>query len=112
MDKAFWGKRIAAKLHSGEKHIDDTICSLMDLIRDVQEAQADMNVSAVATNAGLAKAMEAMSLLQEARTSLTASHRRFEQLGEQLGIRTTGYGGYKPPGAETEDEVAAREAVS
>lgn len=95
MEKALWGKRIADKLHAGEKQIDDAIRMAMDVIAEVQAAQGDMNVSAVATDSSIAKLVETLNSLQQARSNLVAGHRRLEKLGEGLGIRPVGIGAGK-----------------
>jgi flagellin-like hook-associated protein FlgL len=108
MEKALWGKRIADKIHAGENQIDEAIRSTMNIIAEVQSAQADMNVSAVATDPSIAKLVDALSALQQARTSLVAGHRRLEKLGETLDMRTVAWGVGKPLGLE-QDEVMASE---
>lgn len=91
MEKSLWAKRVIDKLHGGERNIDTAIRSLTELMNEVQDAQGDLNVSAVATNPSLAKIMEAMMSLQEARTHLTASHHRLDKLGKVLQMRTTSF---------------------
>ena len=105
MDQSLWAKRIADRIHTGEKNLDQCITSIMDVVVEIQKAQADLNVSAVSTNASLSKFMETLALLQDARTSTVTGHRRIEKLGEALGIRTTGVGFI--PGKVTDDEVEA-----
>lgn len=92
MEKEFWGKRVGNKFRAGEKQIDAAVVALMEVVSEVQQAQADLAVSAVATNPTLAKVMEAIMHLQEARTDMVSGHRRIEQLGNELGIRTTANG--------------------
>lgn len=104
MEKALWGKRIAGKIHAGEKNIDEAVRSLSELVAEIHSAQADMNVSAVSTDPSLAKVIEAMALLQQARTSLTTGHRRLEKLGDSLGIRAIGP--IVKPSAEYSEDVA------
>ena len=110
MDKSLWAKRVIDKLHGGERNIDIALRSLTELMNEVQDAQGDLNVSAVATNPSLAKIMEAMMSLQEARTHLTSGHRRLEQLGEALQIRTKAIGPAKMSTVE-EDFEAQRPAL-
>lgn len=114
MEKEFWGKRVGNKFRAGEKQIDASIAALMEVVSEVQQAQAELEVSAVASNPTLAKVMEAIMHLQEARTDMVSGHRRIEQLGNELGIRTTANAfGYK--GIDTAEPVQAvvapREAV-
>jgi hypothetical protein len=115
MEKALWGKRVVDKLYAGENNIDATIRSLSELMMEIQDAQADLNVSAVATNPVLSRVVEAMAALQQARTSLTNGHRRLEDLGKELGVRTTGYGvttqGKNSAEFAGEQPTAAREAI-
>jgi hypothetical protein len=102
VEKEFWGKRVENKLHAGEKQIDASIRALMELVTEVQDAQVEMKVSPVSTNATLTKVMECLMHLQEARTDITSAHRRVEQLGKDLGIRTTGVGYIKTNGSAAE----------
>lgn len=110
MDKSLWAKRIADRIHTGEKDLDQCITSMMEVVAEVQKAQADLNVSAVSTDSSLSKFMEALALLQQARSSTVAGHRRIEKLGEALNIRTTGFG-INPGKTMVQDDEQAPAAV-
>lgn len=110
MDKTLWAKRVTDKLHTGERNIDTTIRSLTELLTEMQDAQADLGLSAVSSNPALTKVMEAMMALQDARTHLTAGHHRLEKLGKAMQIRTTMQGVTKVTPAQDEDELIARRA--
>jgi hypothetical protein len=112
MDQSLWAKRIADRIHTGEQNLDQCIASMMDVVVEIQKAQADMDVSPVATNASLSKFMETLTLLQDARTATVAGHRRIEKLGDALGIRTTGVGfNYKGIDDGTEAAPSERRAA-
>jgi hypothetical protein len=108
MDKALWAKRVVDKLHTGERNIDTTIRSLTELLNELQDAQADLNISPVSSNPTLTKVMEAMMALQDARTHLTTGHRRLEQLGKAMQIRTVMYGPQTKIDGDVEEAAPGR----
>lgn len=94
MDKTLWAKRVMDRLHTGERDIDTALASLTKLLTEIQEAQNDLGVSAVATDPSISKVVDSIALLRDARSSLTAGHHRLEKLGKGLNIRM----GWSTPG--------------
>jgi len=113
MDKRLWAKRVADKLVTSEKKLDDAVQAVFELVAEINTAAGDMNVSAAHTNQSLVKVMETASRLQDARTSLISGHLRLDKLGKELDIRPTGIG-YQSPTAlapSGDAEIDAERAV-
>jgi hypothetical protein len=114
MERQLWVKRVADRLYAGEAKVDESMRAIMELVQEVQAAQADMNLSAVTVDGTLTKLVEGLSALQTARTALVGGHRRLEKTAHDLGLRTTGIGGdpvKPPPTVEDVDADLQRIAV-
>jgi hypothetical protein len=92
MEKQLWVKRIADRVKAGETKIDDAVRSVMELVQEVQAAQADMSISPIVTDAAMVKLMQSLTALQTARTAVVGGHKRLDKIADDMGMRTTGVG--------------------
>jgi hypothetical protein len=92
MERQLWVKRVGDRVKAGETKIDEAILSVMELVQEVQTAQADMSVSAIVSDPALAKLIEGLAALQTARTAIVGSHRRLDKIAGDLSLRTVGLG--------------------
>jgi hypothetical protein len=90
MEKELRVQRIATKVHAVERSIDDTLVLAAELMIEMRGASGEMNLAAEMTDSTFAKLVEAMSMLQTARTSMVSTHRRLDTIREALGLRTVG----------------------
>ncbi|HVM99580.1 MAG TPA: hypothetical protein VMT68_05130 [Caulobacteraceae bacterium] len=88
MDKVFVAKRIAAKLRGTEHAIDAAVVEATELMSDMIRGRIETNISAVATDAAMAKVAAAIAALSEARTAMVEAHAAADELRLRLGIRT------------------------
>jgi hypothetical protein len=88
MEKELRVQRIATKVHAVERSIDDTLVLAAELMIEMRGAAGEMNLAAEMTDSTFAKLVEAMSVLQTARTNMVSTHRRLDTIREALGLRT------------------------
>lgn len=88
MEKELRVQRIATKVHAVERSIDDTLVLAAELMIEMRGASGEMNLAAEMTDSTFAKLVEAMSVLQTARTNMVSTHRRLDTIREALGLRT------------------------
>jgi hypothetical protein len=88
VDKVFVAKRIAAKLRGTEASVDAAIVEATELMSDMIRGRIETKVSAVATDAAMAKVAAAIAALSEARTAMVEAHAAADELRLRMGIRT------------------------
>jgi hypothetical protein len=88
MEKELRVQRIATKVHAVERSIDDTLVLAAELMIEMRGAAGEMNLAAEMTDSTFAKLVEAMSVLQTARSNMVSTHRRLDTIREALGLRT------------------------
>ena len=88
MDKVFVAKRVATKLRATEAALDAALVEATELMGDMIRGRIETKVSAVATDATMAKVAAAISALSEARTAMVAAHSAADELRLRVGIRT------------------------
>ena len=88
MDKVFVAKRVATKLRATEAALDAALVEATELMGDMIRGRQETKVSAVATDATMAKVAAAISALSEARTAMVEAHAAADELRLRLGIRT------------------------
>jgi hypothetical protein len=88
VDKVFVAKRVATKLRATEASLDAAMVEATELMSDMIRGRIETNVSAVATDATMAKVAQAIAALSEARTAMVEAHAAADELRLRLGIRT------------------------
>src|SRR5438093_294121 len=98
MEKVFHVQRVATKIASAEKSIDEAMTMAAELLVEMKTAQNGLELSPVVTDTAFAKISEAMTLLSQARTSMVTGHKRLVKIVDVSGLRTVGVG--TMPGCE------------
>ena len=88
MDKVFVAKAFATKLRGTEAAVDAALVEATELMGDMIRGRVQLKVSAVATDATMAKISAAIAALSEARTAMVEAHGAADELRLRLGIRT------------------------
>jgi hypothetical protein len=93
MEKVFVAQRVATKLFATENAVDAAMSEAAELMSDMLTARKDLGLSATVGDAAMAKLVEAISALGEARTAMVTMHGQLEETKLRIGIRTK-MGGY------------------
>jgi hypothetical protein len=110
VDKVFVAKRVATKLRATEAALDAALVEATELMGDMIRGRIETKVSAVATDATMAKVAAAISALSEARTAMVEAHGAADELRLRLGIRTR-MGGTENKADDAPQEITALREV-
>jgi hypothetical protein len=88
MEKVFVAQRVATKLFATENAVDAAMTEAAELMSDMLKARKDLALSATVGDAAMAKLVEAISALGEARTAMVTMHGQLEETKLRMGIRT------------------------
>ena len=88
VDKLMVVQGVATRLWATEAAIDTAMAEASQLMQSILAAQAELRLSASATDASLAKTAEAISTLAAARQQTVAAHAELNELKLRLGVRT------------------------
>lgn len=113
MEKVFVAQRVATKLFASEKAVDAAMVEAAELMADLVKARKDLNLSAVVGDKAVAKVVEALSALGEARSAMVEAHNELNDVKLRIGVRTKMIGFEdKPPGQTGLHEVRGRREAS
>ncbi len=88
MQKLFVAQRVANKLFAAENSIDGALVEANELMADMLRARRDLDLSATLGDAAVAKVVNAIAALGEARSAMVAAHVELEDTKLRMGIRT------------------------
>ncbi|MFI4976651.1 MAG: hypothetical protein ACHP84_19115 [Caulobacterales bacterium] len=88
MEKAFVAQRVANKLFATENAVDAAMAEATEMMADLLRARKDLGLSATVGDSVVAKVVEAISALSEARTAMVTAHGELAELKLRVGIRT------------------------
>jgi hypothetical protein len=88
VEKAFVAQRVANKLFATENAVDAALAEATELMADMLRARQDLNLSATVGDAAVAKLIEAISAMGEARSAMVAAHSQLAETKLRVGIRT------------------------
>jgi hypothetical protein len=88
VEKVFVAQRVATRLFATENAVDSALTEASELMADIMRARKDLGLSAVVGDAAVAKLVEAISALGEARSAMVAAHSELEETKLRIGIRT------------------------
>ena len=95
---------LQAQYQAAEKKIDDAIRGATDLVNELMEFQAEIELSATIGERAISPALEALESLRKVRAAVVASHKQAELIGKAVGIRPSMTGYTKPQFAGLEQE--------
>lgn len=113
MEKVFVAQRVANRLFATENALDAAMVEANELVADMLRARRELKLSATVGDAALAKLVEAVSALSEARSAVVAAHAELEETKLRIGVRTkmSGYedkgGGWVASPSETVAKAVA-----
>ena len=111
VDKVFVAKRVATKLRATEAAVDAALVEATELMGDMIRGRVETKVSAVATDATMAKVAAAIAALAEARTAMVEAHAAADELRLRLGIRTR-MGGTENKADDAPQEITGLKEVA
>jgi hypothetical protein len=88
LEKIFVAQQVAKKLISTEGSLDAAITEATEFMTQMLQSQRDLNLSPVATEATMAKMMETLAALGQARSAIVGCHNELNELRLRLGLRT------------------------
>lgn len=88
MEKAFVAQRVATKLFTTENAVDEAMAQATEMMADMLRARKELGLSATVGDSVVAKVVEAISALSEARTAMVGAHAELADLKLRVGIRT------------------------
>lgn len=114
-DKIRVGRRVASRLFSAERAIDDALAAAASLQISLVEARQETRLPCGTIQASLDDAVAASAALMEARRAIVRTHGNLENLRDHLGLPATAVGcttgycfGYTSSRESDELEVTAQ----
>jgi hypothetical protein len=91
-DKLKVGRRVASRLFSAEKAIDEALAAAASLQISLIEARQETGQACGTIQASLNDAVAASAALMEARRAIVGAHGKLERLRDDLGLPATATG--------------------